>query len=202
MHALLAVLVLTMTGCTSDEDPVPVDPTTTPLTEVDLSGVEVARGPLCQALDEEAVTQLLGGRPTEVHVHDSGDRIRLADGSTDVAHEYGCTFRRGPVTARTWVFAQPVAAREARHWAEELAGPRCRPTGPLEFGAPGAVVVCADRRATTVRMAGLFGDAWLTCEVPRTGRTTQDATAGRAAREIEAAAQRWCADVAATVSVA
>jgi hypothetical protein len=197
-RSLLSVLVLSavlVTGCTGD-DPAEPAPTTTPLAAVDLTGVAVPRSTLCEAIDEESVAAVLGGEPERADTWSPGDRVELPSGSTDVAHEHGCSWARGPVLARAWVFAQPVTAAPARAWLRELrSGSGCEPTGPLEFGSPGAVVSCAARRSTTVRMAGLFGDAYLTCEVARgTRRAAQRASPEQAGTAEQA--QRWCADVA------
>jgi hypothetical protein len=187
---------LLVTGCTGD-DPAEPTPTTTPLAAVDLTGVAVPRSTLCEAIDEESVVAVLGGEPERADTWSPGDPVQLPSGSTDVAHEHGCSFARGAVVARAWVFAQPVAAAPARAWLRELrSGPGCEPTGPLEFGSPGAAVSCVAGRSTTVRMAGLFGDAYLSCEVARrTGRAARDASPERTAGTAEQA-QRWCANVA------
>jgi hypothetical protein len=197
---LLSVFALAaglLAGCTGEDVEQPA-PTTTPLAEVDLTGVSVPRASFCGDLDETSLTEVLGGAPDRTDTWSSGDRVKLSPGTTDVVHEHGCSYGRGPVTARAWVFAQPVTPASARRWVQELrSSPRCERGGPLGFGSPGAVVTCADRRDTTVRMAGLFGESYLTCEVARrSGRSTADDSPELAASERAEQAQRWCADVA------
>jgi hypothetical protein len=46
-----------------------------------------------------------------------------------------------------------------------------------------------------VRLSGLFGDAWLSCELT----TPTAAAAGDPVRESVRRAQRWCVDVATSV---
>jgi len=185
----VAVLVAGSTGCTSDGSTPEPAPSQTPLTAVDLSGLQVTRSDFCDAVDEGAVIAVLGGQPSASSSYGNGDRVRLTPKVRDVAHEYGCTWRRHRVTARTWVFAEPVTPGRGRTLVAARADTEgCSPAGELQFGSPGSVLVCAAGGSRTVTMAGLFGTAWLTCEVtaPRA-----DAAPGR----LEAA-QRWCADVA------
>jgi hypothetical protein len=69
--------------------------------------------------------------------------------------------------------------------------------GGPRFGTPGVSTRCrvATPRGTAVTLRGLFGDAWLSCEL-----TTPDATAaGDPVRETVRRAQRWCVAVATSV---
>ncbi len=52
--------------------------------------------------------------------YDSGDRVPLATGLTDVSHEFDCTFDAADGTqARAWVFAEPVTAAVGRSIVRE-----------------------------------------------------------------------------------
>ncbi len=193
---LLAVPVLLLTAaCTGSGDtpePVPPTPSEVPLAQVDLAGLRPARAPFCDGLDAAAVSEVLGGRPRSTDAYRSGDTRRVAPGVRDVVHEDGCTFTRGSTEAAAWVFAAPATRREARTWvADRAATQGCRATGEVSFGSPGSVLACAGTaRGRTVRrisLAGLFGDAWLTCEVTR--------PRDESTRSTLEAAQRWCAGV-------
>ena len=197
-----AVLVTVVTaGCTgSDRDdaqPPSSSPTATPLSEVDLTGVVVDRGPFCDALEEDAVAEVLGGEPEARDSYASGDRTELAPGLRDVANEFSCSFERGSGpqlrTARAWLFAQAVPPARARGWVEERRDQDgCREAGELAFGKPGLVQSCGSGERRRVTAVGLFGDGWLTCQ----------ATAPVAGPEslpedtLLEATQRWCAEVA------
>ena len=176
--------------------PAPPKPTTVPVADLDLSGLAAVRAPFCEALDPTALSDLLGRDPRRRSTWSPGDRVRLEEGLVDVADEYGCSFVRRGVTARAWLFAQPVSRREAGGYVEERRRtPGCRAAGVLSFGSPGVVQACrvaGKSPARVVAMAGRFGDGWLTCEV-----TAAPASAGAGLIE---RAQRWCAAVATTVA--
>lgn len=191
----LAPLVLVATGLTagcsgSSDTPDPEQPTpSTDVSDIDLTGVTATRASFCGALDAASVAEVLGGEPQRSDSYESGERVELAPGLRDVAHEYSCLFERGPRTARAWLFAQPATSQQARDWIEERnRDDRCRPAGDLAFGDPGLVQSCAQGTRRRVTAVGLFGDGWLTCQ----------ATAPRSAPEAELLeqTQRWCAEVA------
>lgn len=186
----LATGLFLLAGCTGDAPdsaPVPTDPPT-PLASYDTSGVTIVRAPYCDRVDEAAVEEALGGPPRRDSSWDNGDPVRLADGTKDVAHEYGCSWSAGPASARTWLFAPPVSAAGARDAVEQArASEGCEPDGQAAaFGTPSLALVCADRTLVSASYRGLFGDAWLVCEV-----TGEDA-----AEEILERAGRWCVAVA------
>lgn len=188
--AAVAVTVLSglLAGCTEDAaPPPPAPPTTVPLEDIDLTGATVVRSPFCDRLDEESLAAVLGGEPRRTDAWESGDRRRVG-ATRDVVHEAGCSYRRAGFEASAWVFAQPVTRRDARTPLKQLRAVKgCSPAGELDFGRPGEVVLCRQPQGRLVRMAGLFGDAWLTCEVRSAGRAAADEALERA--------QRWCVDV-------
>lgn len=186
LTALVSVALLA--GCTEDRAaPPPAPPTTVPLEEIDLASVAVGRDPFCDLLDESSVADALGGEPRRTDGWETGDRRRVG-GTRDVVHETGCSFRRGRTEATAWVFTPPVTRADARRLVEQRRTRRaCEAAGELRFGRPGTVQLCAQGGTRLVTMAGLFGDAWLTCEVSTPGRGTgTDALEG---------AQRWCVEV-------
>jgi hypothetical protein len=175
-------------------------PSPTPLSSLDLSGLPIARAPFCDVLDRGDVEEALGSPVAATAHYDSGDRVRITAGVTDVAHEFDCTFSAADGTqARAWVFAEPVTARVAGALAaESLREPGCAPaTGTPTFGTPGAATLCRTGRpvTSTVTLRGLFGDAWLTCRLQAPAPVTAPATAQGT---VERAAQ-WCVRVATTL---
>ena len=86
------------------------------------------------------------------------------------------------------MFAAPVTAGEARRLAREARAEKgCTPTGPLRFGRPGSVLVCAGTSFRLLQAAGRLGDSWVHCELRApTAADPSFPTRG----------QRWCADVA------
>jgi hypothetical protein len=195
----VALVVTGLTaGCTGSSSP-EEEPASTAdaVSDLDLTGVVVAREPFCDALDDGAVAELLGGEPTDSSRYEAGQRAELAPGLRDVADEHSCYVERGSAeslrTARAWLFAQPVTAREARGWVEERSATRdCREAGELSYGEPGLVQSCSSKDRIRVTAVGLFGDAWLTCQ----------ATAPRAGDpdELLEQTQQWCAEVARAAS--
>ena len=133
------------------------------------------------------MADVLGGEPRRTDSWENGDRRRVG-GTRDVVHEAGCSYRRGPTEATAWVFTAPVSRREARGLLRQRRTAQgCEPAGELAFGRPGAVLRCGQDERSLVTMAGLFGDAWLTCEVSSPARRPE-------ARAVEEA-QRWCVEV-------
>lgn len=188
---VLAVTGLTA-GCTGSSDtPDAESPsaTTTALSDLDLTGVVATRASFCDALDVESVADVLGGEPDRSDSYESGQRVELAPGLRDVAHEYSCFFGRGSRTARAWLFAQPATARQAEGWIEERrADDRCRAAGELAFGDPGLVQSCTQESRRRVTGVGLFGDGWLTCQATAPSSVPEG--------DLLEQTQRWCAEVA------
>lgn len=209
---LLAAAALLVTGCTAgpaEDRPDGTDrpeaagsdgsatPSALPEPDYDLSGLPVARAPFCRLLDEAAVSRALGSGVLRTAHYRNGDRVEIVPGVVDVAAEHNCTFEGlSPARARAWVFARPVARREAQRLARAQSGQRdCSFPDPFDFGTPDLTSVCrvaAPEPALRVTAAGLFGDAWLSCELtlPR----GQERRAVRE-RQVLAAAEQWCVGV-------
>ena len=196
--ARLVVVVLVVTGSTAGctgssekaEEPSPSSTATpTPTPELNLTDVDVTRAAFCEVLDPEVVAEVLGGEPERSDSYGVGQRVALAPGLRDVANEYGCTFERGSGIARAWLFAQPVTSAQASAMIEQRnAEKSCRPAAELSFGDPGVVQSCEQDGRRRVTAAGLFGDAWLTCQLLVTTPGDPD--------ELLEQAQRWCTEVA------
>jgi hypothetical protein len=193
--ALAATVVIVVGGVLALDDgddttPPEIDDTftTTPLSDIDTTGVSVVRGPFCEAIDDRQVEAVLGAVP-DVLEWRNGDELDLAGSRRDVVHEFGCSYAvQDAGSARAWVFAPPVdAARAARlvESAEQGAGCQTAP-GPA-FGAPTVALTCTNKQGTSrASYRGLFGDAWLVCEVEQ--------PAGAAADALDVAG-RWCVGV-------
>jgi hypothetical protein len=162
--------------------------TTTPLSGYDTVGVVATRGPFCDRVDERQVSAALGGEATDSSDWQNGDTIDLGNGVQDVAHEFGCRWTAADGTvAQAWVFAPPVAADQAQRLARSAAkGPGCEKGSGPPFGSPTLALTCAKDGVARASYRGLFGDAWLVCEVTRPAGATWDMTDR---------AGRWCVGV-------
>lgn len=171
--------------------PAPKPFETTSLADYDAADAVVERAPFCEAVDGRQVEAVLGSEP-DVAAWSNGDRLDVdgdGEGKPDVVHEFGCRYAVPDVgAAEAWVFAPPVdGARAARLVASAKKGPGCEVvTGP-PFGSPTLALTCTTR-SSTVRASyrGLFGDAWLVCEVELSSTSGVDA---------QDAAGRWCVGV-------
>jgi len=163
--------------------------TTTSLTGYDTSAAVVARAPFCDAIDERQVDAVLGSVP-DVRAWENGDQLDVGSG-TDVVHEFGCAYAVQDVgEARAWVFAPPVSADEAQQLVTKASkGAGCVAADAPPFGNPTVALTCTAKDGTQrASYRGLFGDAWLVCEVAR------PATAP-ASTDLTDEAGRWCVGV-------
>jgi len=165
----------------------------TPLTSFDTSQVTILRTGFCDRVAEEAVRAALDAEPEDTRDYGNGDRVRLASGVRDRAHEHGCSWTAAGTTARAWVFAPPVTRATARDLLR-----RARATDDCErvpeapaYGDPSAGLVCTTGRSQEVSFRGLFGDAWLACSL-----VSDNVSAGQGADAAVDRAGRWCVAVA------
>lgn len=157
------------------------------LSDVDTTTLVVRREAFCDRVDSADVEAALGSKATRASSYGDGDSAKLTDSVKDVAQEYGCTWSgaRG-AQARAWVFAPPVTHPWARHMAHTV--PKgCRPERDLPYGSPSVAFSCGATRST-VSVRGLFGDAWLSCEL--TGRRSEPSAT------VSSRAGSWCLAVA------
>jgi hypothetical protein len=183
------------TGGTLASNP-STSPPTTPLSQLDLSDLPIDRQPFCERLDQGDVEAALGGPVSSTYHYGNGDRKRIAPGVTDVSHEYNCTFTAADGTeARVWVFAEPVTRRVAASIARDSdrEGGCTKVASAPTYGTPTSTTLCRQRAPdrTAVTLRGLFGDAWMSCELAVPGR----APAGETQRRGE----QWCLRVATTL---
>lgn len=157
----------------------PANPLATPLTSVDTTAMTVRRAAFCADLPDATVADALGLAVSARASWRPGETVTLSDKVHDVADEYGCSWTSASGgLARAWVFAPPVTVRRAKQLAKDTPS-HCTPlTAPAPaYGAPTSALTCDD--STLLR--GLFGDAWLSCELP--------------SRDLDAVG-RWCVAVA------
>jgi len=164
----------------------------TALRDFDSSSVTIARGAFCDRLPSAAVSAALGTGAKVARGYDSGQRASVGAGSSDVMHEYGCTYAAGPAQAHAWVFAPPVSESQAHTMIGSLDKGCQRPKSAAAFGSPTMATVCGTT-ARTATYRGLFGDAWLSCSLtlPK-GKVDETALVDRAGR--------WCVAVAQAAS--
>jgi hypothetical protein len=163
--------------------------TTTPLAAYDTTGRSVVRGPFCDALDDRQVAAAIGGEPSDASSWQNGDRVDLGNGATDLAHEFGCRYAAADGTvAQAWIFAPPVDAQQAERLVKSAGkGPGCAAAVGPPFGAPTLALTCTGKDGSVhASYRGLFGDAWLVCELDRPPGASWDATDR---------AGRWCVAV-------
>jgi hypothetical protein len=177
------------------EDEAPAPPreqpfTTTPLEGYDTSTTAVAREPFCDRVDERQVAAALGDEDVPDAVPwTNGDQLDTGGGRSDLVHEYGCAWTGADgADARAWVFAPPVEASRAEQLAARAAkAPGCESAPGPAYGSPTLALTCTDDTgAVRASYRGLFGDAWVVCEL-----TVPAAAAAEAADR----AGRWCVGV-------
>ena len=191
--ALVATLGAVLAGVLTSDDDEPVTKpteqpfTTTALAEVDTTTRSVTRGPFCDEIDDRQVDAALGVVP-DVLEWRNGDDVDVTGGGADVVHEFGCAYAAQDVgAARAWVFAPPVDAEQAQRLVKTAGkAPGCTTGSGPAFGSPTLALTCTKDGTTRASYRGLFGDAWLVCEVERPAAAGVD---------VVDLAGRWCAGV-------
>jgi hypothetical protein len=161
---------------------------TTPLAGYDTTTAVVARGPFCDQIDLRQAEAALDGTVADSHSWRDGDTVEVSTGVTDVVHEFGCEYAAADGTvAHAWVYAPPVTAEQATRLVRSAGrGPGCEPGDGPAFGDPTLALTCTKDGVVRASYRGLFGDAWLVCEVVRPAGATWDVTDR---------AGRWCVGV-------
>ncbi|MDH2413963.1 hypothetical protein [Nocardioides sp. CER19] len=164
--------------------PTTTRPLATRLSSIDTTTAVVRRGPFCDHVPSADVHAAVDDDSPKAAAWSNGDPL---PGTHDVAHEFGCSWTSGSGTvASAWVFAPPVTvARGEELVASARAQRGCTPLpGAAAFGSPTVALKCVAGATTTLSYRGLFGDAWLVCQL-----------AGSRAPDPADVADRWCASV-------
>ena len=176
----------------SDEPETKADPdepfATTALASYDTLSASISRQPFCEAVDQRQVEAALDAEVDSSTSWKNGDTVEVTDGVEDLVHEFGCQYTAADQTmARAWVFAPPMDATQAERLVRSAAkGPGCEAADGPAFGEPTLALVCTKDGITRASYRGLFGDAWLVCEIVRPAGATWDAVDR---------AGRWCVGV-------
>jgi hypothetical protein len=189
--AAIGYVVMRLTGADTSGLPFAGKPSATPLARVDLSGLALPRTSPCTQVEKLGVESALGSAVTASEHYAPGDRVQLGPGLRDVAQEFGCSYRSSTgAEARVWLFSQPVSRGDAARVLGQVRtakGCRALQGGPV-FGSPTTTTSCLVGRTRTVAMRGLFGNAWLTCELT--------VPPGGGGSDPVRRTQRWCVGVA------
>jgi hypothetical protein len=157
------------------------------LASIDTTTAVVRRGAFCDDVPDADAQADLDDTSPDLSTWANGDQL---ESSQDVSHEYGCswTAANGSV-ASGWVFAPPVTLERAQELvASAKSQPGCTPLpGAAPFGSPSVALTCTTGGTPTLSYRGLFGDAWLVCQLAAP-RATDPAG-------LAATADRWCATV-------
>ncbi|HET9422164.1 MAG TPA: hypothetical protein VFO49_13585 [Nocardioides sp.] len=175
----------------------PPQATSAPLSSFDTSRLTVLRTGFCDGVADSAVAEALGADPEQESSYANGDRVRLTEEVRDRAHEHGCQWSAGGVTAAGWVFAPPVPRSTAEtllRRARDAKGCEPIPDAPA-YGEPSVGLVCTSDRGQEVSFRGLFGDAWLVCSL-----RSSDVSAGQTPDDAVDRTGRWCVAVARAAS--
>ncbi len=169
---VLVLLASSLSGCegTPKADPTTTPaaptPTTTPLsTYASPADVTVSRSLFCDRVSPTAIEHAIGGPAEESRKWVNGE----ATPTGDQGREYGCSWTTAAGGhAAAWVFAPPITRARAVTLAKSGPGMKCeRSKSPLPFGDPMSSYTChLNTGEQMTQLAGLFGDAWLTCSAP------------------------------------
>lgn len=184
---VVLVGALLLGGCSDDPAPErPVEVVDTSIADFDGTTVTVPRTPFCELYADAAVAAAVGEVEATRH-HGNGEEV---PGVGDLGHEHGCSFvGEDRVVASAWVFVPPVTVGQAKELVRDARSTQgCRAVSGHRFGSPALGLVCRGDTVATASYRGLFGDAWLTCEI----QTPEYATARLSEERLLEAAGDWC----------
>lgn len=168
MVSTLACVALGVTF-TTPEHHAEAHPLAERLASVDTTTLTVRRTTFCPRLSAATVSAALGSPARRTASWHPGQTLQVSDKVKDVVDEYGCSWATSTgATARAWVFAPPVTTARAATLAKQhpdgcsVLRPSAAVPAEPAFGRPTSALTCDDG----IMLRGLFGDAWLSCELP------------------------------------
>lgn len=189
------MLLVALGGC-AHHAPAAHQAPPTPIARLNTAAMAIPRIDFCSLVPATAVHDALATSRWRLTTYRNGQKAPVgtatSGGTDDVIAEHDCVYtaRRGVATARAWVFATPVHQPLARQViAQAGREPGCSLVKGPAFGSPSLTQVCTSAGTVRVRVAGLFGTTWLSCEA-------SDATARDVVRR---RADAWCVQIANTL---
>lgn len=188
--AAALLLAPALAGCSSDKPKATPIPSATPITKLDVASVRLARAEFCDRIPKSSVRRALGGDAQSDESWRNGDPVSGEGGTGDIGHEIGCAWTGTTgAAARAWVFARPITTTFALSLVRRAGSTSgCTATSSKVFGDPSVLQSCTlSGGVHRMRRAGLFADAWLTCEVSGPAEGLRERVDG------------WCAHVVAAL---
>lgn len=197
LAALTLLAAVALTGCGRSETPKgPASVAPTPIGQLNTDAMTLARVDFCALVPDAAVRSALNGGLGDQVSWRNGEAAQISTDTRDVAHEYGCAWDRAGYGASAWIFARPITRDFAKAVLEKTSrrnGCTAEP-GP-DFGKPHQQQSCTlPDGSKRVRLAGLFDDTFLTCQVQ--APATEDDT------KLAERAHAWCVQVANATNIA
>jgi hypothetical protein len=194
---LTLVAVLALTGCGKSETPKSAStPAPTPIGQLNTDAMTLARVDFCALLPDAAVREALDGGLGDQVSWRNGERALIDTGTSDVAHEYGCAWTRAGYAASAWIFARPINTEFAKAVLDKTSHRNgCTAEEGPDFGSPHQQQTCTLSDGTKrVRLAGLFRDTFLTCQVQAPAKMDDKTLSERT--------YDWCVQVANAMNIA
>jgi len=194
---LTLVAVLALTGCGTSETPKSVStPAPTPIGQLNTDAMTLARVDFCALLPDSAVRKALDGGLGDQVSWRNGERALIDTDTSDVAHEYGCAWTRAEYAASAWIFARPITTEFAKAVLDKTSHRNgCTAEEGPDFGSPHQQQNCKLSDGTKrVRLAGLFKDTFLTCQVQAPAKANDKTLSERT--------YDWCVQVANATNIA
>jgi len=193
--ALLAAVALA--GCGTSETPKgPASAAPTPISQLNTDAMRLARVDFCALVPDAAVRSALNGGLGDQVSWRNGEAAQIDTNTRDVAHEYGCAWDRLGYGASAWIYARPITSDFAKAVLKKTSGRKgCTAEKGPDFGSPHHQQNCTLPDGTKrVRLAGLFDDTFLTCQV--------QAPATESEKKLAKRADAWCVQVANATNIA
>lgn len=194
---LALVAMLALTGCGTSENPKSTPtPAPTPIAQLNTPAMTLARVDFCALLPDPAVRKALAGGLGDQVSWRNGERALIDTDTRDVAHEYGCAWTREQYAASAWIYARPITSEFAKAVLDKTSHRQgCTAKAGPDFGSPHGQQNCRLPDGTKrVRLAGLFKDTYLTCQVQAPPKEDDQTLAERA--------DEWCVQVANATNIA